>query len=379
MKKAHRKDEIFKKAVLDHLLDGIISIDERGTILSFNPAAERIFGYRENKVLGKNVRMLMPEPHSREHDGYIKKYLDSGKANIIGIGREVVGKRRDGSVFPMDLGITEAFFDEERLFVGIVRDITEKKEMQAELRHYTAELERSNQTLHDFAFIASHDLQEPLRKIISFSSRVETLYGNILDDRGKDYLRRMQKATLRMKQLLEDLLEYSRVRTEGLPFRYTDINRVVSRALIDLESQVKCTRARITVESLPSIDADELQLCQLFQNLISNALKFRKPGKAPKVTVKSVPCETGWIKISIEDNGIGFDEKYFPRIFKPFERLHGRGEPYDGTGMGLAICQKIVVRHGGEITARSLPQKGSTFVVTLPKKQTASSFSLKES
>lgn len=375
----HRKDEIYKQTILDQLLDGIISISEKGVILSFNPAAERIFGYREDEILGKNVNLLMPEPHSREHDGYIQKYLDSRKAKIIGIGREVVGKRKDGSAFPMDLGITETFFGEESIFIGIVRDITEKKKMQAELRHYTAELERSNQTLHDFAFIASHDLQEPLRKVITFSGRVETLYGGTLDERGKDYLRRIQKSTSRMKQLIEDLLEYSRIRTGGLPFRPTDINRVVSKALFDLELPVKATAARITVEPLPSIDADKLQMCQLFQNLIVNALKFRKPDETPTVTIKNLPCETGWVKILIADNGIGFDEKHLHLIFKPFGRLHGRNDNYDGAGMGLAICKKIVARHGGKITAQSLPQKGSAFIITLPEKQPVSPLFPKES
>lgn len=245
-----------------------------------------------------------------------------------------------------------------REFIRMSRTIRAKEEA----------LERSNRELQDFAFVASHDLQEPLRKVIAFGGRLKTTCGTGLDEKSRDYLERMQRAAGRMQQLIEDLLQYSRLTSRPNPFEPTDLNEVAKEVIIDLEERIRQTNGRIEKGELPTIEAERLQISALFQNLIANALKFHKEGVPPVIVLKSRLTDPGYCEITIEDNGIGFDEKYLDRIFKPFQRLHGRNE-FEGTGMGLAICYKIARRHGGEITAKSVPGRGSTFMVSLPLRQ----------
>jgi light-regulated signal transduction histidine kinase (bacteriophytochrome) len=233
-----------------------------------------------------------------------------------------------------------------------------------------AKLEQSNQALQDFASIASHDLQEPLRKVSAFGNMLKQKCGGSLEDDGRDYLERILNANQRMQSLLTGLLDYSRVTTKVEPFKEVDLSDLISEVLSDLEVRIVRTGGEIHVGDLPVISADPTQMRQLFQNLIGNALKFHKPGEKPMVQVRSVSKTDSGCQIVVEDSGIGFDEQYRKRIFAPFQRLHGRSE-YEGTGMGLAICKKIVERHGGSITARSKPGQGSTFVITLPVKRDA--------
>lgn len=282
------------------------------------------------------------------------------------------------------------------LFYFALRDIRSKELIQANLRSsndqlerrvqertlelndLNTELERSNRELQDFAFVASHDLQEPLRKIQAFGDRLRTVQRAKLDEQGRDYLDRMNNAAGRMHTLINDLLGYSRVTTKAQPFLPTNLKTIASGVIDDLETRIEETDAKVVLGDLPTIDADELQMRQLFQNLIANALKFRKPDLPPTVEIESefpteIPASSeamrhGAVRIVVRDNGIGFDEKYLDRIFTPFQRLHGRGE-YEGTGIGLAVCRKIVERHGGTLTATSAVGKGSTFIATLPIKQ----------
>ena len=253
--------------------------------------------------------------------------------------------------------------------VGILSDLTDYKQAEALVRQRTAELQRSNQALQDFAFIASHDMQEPLRKVISFGNMLQQKYKDSLEQTGNDYLNRMLDATERMHSLLTGLLEYSRVTTNPEPFREVDVSAVIHEVLSDLEIIIKQTGGEVKVGELPSIQADPTQIRQLFQNLIGNALKFHKEGGRPVVDLFSTTTDDGTLQIYVKDNGIGFEEQYLDRIFAPFKRLHGRGSQYEGTGIGLAICKKIVERHGGSITAKSTPGHGATFIITLPSKQ----------
>lgn len=241
------------------------------------------------------------------------------------------------------------------------------------LRQSNTELERSNQELQDFAYVASHDLQEPLRKIQAFGNLLEDEYGPILGEEGQTYLDRMRNAASRMQGLINDLLTFSRVTTKALPFSPVDLNLIAREVVIDLETLIQATHGKVTIEPLPTIEADPLQMRQMLQNLLSNALKFHKPGVPPVVNISAqaqVDAQTGeeLYLIAVKDNGIGFDEKYLDRIFTVFQRLHGRGE-YEGTGIGLAVVRKIVARHGGTITARSSVGEGSTFLATLPVRQ----------
>ncbi len=253
--------------------------------------------------------------------------------------------------------------------VGILSDLTDYKEAEALLRKRTAELQRSNQDLQDFAFIASHDMKEPLRKVISFGNILQQKYKDSLEQTGNDYLNRMLDAAERIHSLLTGLLEYSRVTTNPEPFREVDVYAIIQEVLSDLEITIKKTGGEVKVGELPSIQANPTQIWQLFQNLIGNALKFHKEGERPVVDLFSTKTGSGTLQIHVKDSGIGFEEQYVDRIFAPFKRLHGRSSQYEGTGIGLAICKKIVQRHGGSITAKSTPGHGATFIITLPSKQ----------
>ncbi len=244
------------------------------------------------------------------------------------------------------------------------------------MQEYAEDLERSNRDLLDFANIASHDMREPLRKILIFGDLLETRYTPVLDERGRDYIHRMGEAARRMQALLTGLLAYSRISTKGEPFSEVNLDEVAKNVLAHFEVQIEEQKAQIQLEKLPTIQADETQMHQLLQNLISNALKFHAPDRAPIVqisyhtirpesTADGRPPQDPRLEIHISDNGIGFDEKYKGKIFLPFQRLYGRSQ-FEGTGLGLAICEKIVTRHGGCITAQSKPGQGSTFIISLP-------------
>jgi len=269
--------------------------------------------------------------------------------------------------------------------VSVVRDITGRKHMEEELRksrdelelrvqERTAELsttvarlELVNAELQEFAFVASHDLQEPLRKIQTFCDMAQKRCAPVLDGTSKDYLDRVIKSASRMRQLLSDLLDFSKVATRLEAFKKIDLVKTVREAADVFEASVKETGCQIEIENIPAIEADEIQMLGLFQNLIGNALKFRS-SETPRIKIYGKLDRKRTCEIFVNDNGIGFDPKFAERIFKPFQRLHGRSE-YDGTGMGLAICRKIVERHGGSIRAESEPGKGSTFIIRLPVKQ----------
>ncbi len=261
---------------------------------------------------------------------------------------------------------------------GITTDITDLKKTESalrsseeKLRQFTVQLERSNRELQDFAYVASHDLQEPLRKIVVFGERLKEKNGETLGPEGSDYLDRMQKAAARMQTLINDLLSFSRVTTKAQPFARVNLAEVASNVVDDLEGRIELVKGRVEVGALPEIDAEPLQMRQLLQNLIGNALKFRRPEEPPVVKVAAQmitdPADPGkpMCRLTVSDNCIGFEEKYVDRIFNVFQRLHTRNE-YEGTGMGLAIVRKIALYHGGDVTAKSKPGAGSTFIVTIP-------------
>jgi signal transduction histidine kinase len=249
----------------------------------------------------------------------------------------------------------------------INRDVTARKNAESKAKAYASKLEDRNRQLRDFVFMASHDLQEPLRKLSTFGSILGARFSEGLGKEGQAYLVKMLEATARMNDLIESLLMYSRVTTGSEPFVSVNLGELVKEVVQDLEIPIEETGARVETVDLPTIQGDPDQIRQLFQNLIGNALKFH--GDRPVVKVYGETCLQRACKIFIEDNGIGFDEKYLDKIFQPFQRLHGKSSPIKGSGMGLAICRKVVDRHNGTITARSAPGKGSTFIITLPLKQ----------
>ncbi len=256
------------------------------------------------------------------------------------------------------------------------REIAERKQAEQKLKSFAAELERSNAELQDFAFIASHDLHEPLRKIQVFGNLFKAKYSKVLDKRGHDYLERMQNAAQRMQIFIDDLLAFSRVTTRAQPFTPVSLRQVATEVIEDLEGRIRQVKGQVELGELATIDADPTQIRQLLQNLISNGLKFHQPDAPPIVKVSGAPLnnhtdilpEAEFYQIMVSDNGIGFDEKHCNRIFGVFQRLHTHST-YDGTGVGLAICRKVVERHSGSIVAQSKPGQGAIFIITLPVKQ----------
>jgi signal transduction histidine kinase len=264
---------------------------------------------------------------------------------------------------------------------ALTAEIAERRRVEEELRNkskvlqaYSEKLEQSNQELQDFVFVASHDLQEPLRKIQTFADLVATRCGDSIDSQGKDHLKRMQTAANRMRSLIRGALEYSRSTEKADFFQRVDLVKPVQEAMADLKLLIEETDAAIEIGNLPIIDAEEGLMRRLFQNLIGNSLKFRSKENRPVIKVHgeefNAPASNGqaFCRIVVEDNGIGFDERFLDRIFKAFQRLHAR-DKYEGTGVGLAICKKIVETHHGDITAKSVPGEGASFIVTLPLKQ----------
>jgi PAS domain S-box-containing protein len=276
--------------------------------------------------------------------------------------------------------LTEATLNALASVASSIAQGIERKRAEESLRAYAARLNRSNRELQDFAYVASHDLQEPLRKVRTFADRLDAKYSEVLGEQGRDYLKRMEGAAARMQNLIDDLLELSRVTTNAQPFTPVDLNEVAQEVVFDLEAHIEQIGGRVEVSGLPTVKADRLQMRQLLQNLISNALKFHREEEEPVVKVYSEllqeweeegsgrTADRRTYQIFVEDNGIGFDEKHLERVLAPFQRLHGR-DAYEGTGMGMAICRKVVERHGGNITAKSTPGQGATFIVTLPAKQ----------
>jgi len=281
-------------------------------------------------------------------------------------------KARSGVSYSMgELGQLAQSFDQ--MADEIAEREFERDRNVAALKEYTLNLEHSNEELRNFTNVASHDLQEPLRKIQTFGEMLQDRYSGALDSRGLNYLQRVRDSAGRMQLLLSELLTFSRSINKAYQYTKVNLEQVVRQVLIDLDWQVEEKQAILEVSPLPVIEADEVQITQLFQNLISNALKFHSPGKPPEINIyspypKNKTDKEGMVEIRIQDNGIGFNEKYLDRIFQPFQRLNTNGD-YPGIGMGLTICRKIVDNHGGTITAHSSPGKGTTIIVRLPKKQ----------
>jgi two-component system sensor kinase FixL len=358
---ALRESEHRHRTVLEACPDPIVVYDMEGNCTKTNPAFTRVFGWIQEERLGKKLDYV-PDENWPE----TKMMIDMVNAGESFSDVESRRYTKDGKI--LDVSVSAGIYlDRHRTPVGsvhILRNITKRKQMEERLKETMAELQHSNAELQQFAYIASHDLQEPLRKIQAFGDRLKARYAEALDERGRDYLDRTLNAARRMQALINHLLTLSRITTRAQPFIPVNLADVVQKVVSDLELHIERAGGRVEVGDLSIIDADPTQMRQLFQNLINNGLKFHHPEKKPVVKVYGQSLNEV-CQLIVEDNGIGFEEKYKDRIFGIFQRLHGRGQ-YDGTGVGLAICQKIAERHGGSITAKSSPGQGATFIVTLP-------------
>jgi PAS domain S-box-containing protein len=355
------------REILDTMADMLFVIDANGCVRVINHSVRELLGYRDSDLMGRSIDKL----EVISGDATISRTLHDLARGAIR-DQERLLRHADGHPISVSLSISPVSeADVQEGAVVIARDIRARKRAEEELRSALTRLEQSNRELEDFAYVASHDLQEPLRKIQAFGDLLRSKHAQALPEQAQDYIERMQGAAKRMQILINDLLSFSRVTTKAQPFVPVDLAHVAAEVVKDLEIRTHETGGRITVGPMPVIEADPLQMRQLLQNLTGNALKFHRPDVPPVVEVHGA-IENGHCRITVSDNGIGFEEKYADRIFVMFERLHARAR-YEGTGIGLSICRKIAERHGGEIVAHGRVDEGATFVVTLPVSHSPSS------
>lgn len=368
---AMQNSEAKMRAIVDCTLDGLVTINAKGVISTFNPACERMFGYLAADVIGQNVKMLMPEPYHSQHDGYLAHYMQTGKAKIIGtMGRELTARRKDGSIFPIDLSISAFMLHDGQHFEGIIRDITARKTAEETLRRYTRALEISNRELEEFAHIASHDLKEPLRGIENLSAFLKEDYADRLDEEGMKRLDRIGYLAARSQQLVNDLLHFSELGHSDLAIQETDLNAVIADIREMLAVWLEEKNAKIVVpEPLPVILCDKPRITEAFRNLITNGVKYNdKPEKTVEIRFireHRMPDGSEQNVFSVRDNGMGIEQKNHEKVFRIFQRLQTASRE-EGTGVGLAFVKKIVERYGGHIWLDSAPGSGTAFHFTLP-------------
>jgi PAS domain S-box-containing protein len=363
---------------LNSIGDAVACTDSAGNLTLLNVVAQELTGWSWEDAAGRPLAEVIQIVDGTTREPITDLMAIVGRDGTAHVPANSILIRRDGFETPIEESVATIHdrADQPAGAVIVIRDVSAARSSQAQLRVVGDELERSNRELQDFATIASHDLQEPLRKIRAFGDRLAEHSAAALDQEGSDYLRRMTNAAGRMQTLIKDLLEYSQVTLRPEPPRPVKLGLVVSEVLSDLEERIRLSKGAVHVGQLPTVLGNPFQMRQLFQNLIANALKFHPEGVAPDVHVAAIARgdlrakgrtdrEPVW-EISVRDNGIGFEEKHAERIFAPFQRLHGR-QAYEGTGMGLAICRRIAAQHGGTIAAHASPGAGATFVITLPR------------
>jgi PAS domain S-box-containing protein len=351
------------RGLLEAAPDAMVVVNRRGEIVLLNVQAEKQFGYRRDELVGQKMKNIIPE-------GFAERLISDGLrspedalAQQIGTGIELYGQRKDGSEFPIELMLSPLESAEGILVTAAIRDISVRKTAETHLLNKVEELKRSNEELGQFAYIASHDLQEPLRMVASYTQLLSRRYKGKLDSEADEFIAFAVDGANRMQRLIQDLLAYSRIGTKGTDLLDYSSEEALQQALINLRATIADSGAQVTHDPLPNVLADEMQLIQLFQNLVANAIKYQGPG-IPHIHVSAARnVEKKWI-FSVKDNGLGIDSQYFEKIFGMFQRLHKR-EEFAGTGIGLAICKKIVERHGGAISVESQPGQGSTFRFTL--------------
>lgn len=359
---AVQESEVRMRAIFENAVDAIITIDDHGVMERLNPAAERLFGYTEEEAIGKNVSMMMPAPYREQHDGYLAHYLQTGEKKIIGKGREVVGMRKNGSTFPMDLAVAEMRIGDRRMFTGVVRDISERKRAEEQRKVLMEEISSANEELTSFAYVVSHDLKAPLRAIGSLANWLSTDYADKFDEEGKEHMRLLVNRVHRMGNLIDGILQYSRVGRVKESLTAVDLNKMVSE-VIDLLAPPQGMTVKIE-NRLPMIVAEPTRIQQVFQNLISNAIKYMdKPNGT--VTVNCADDGRQWT-FSVADNGPGIEQRHFERIFQLFQTLAPR-DKVESTGVGLALVKKIIEMYRGKVWVESAVGQGTTFWFTLPK------------
>jgi PAS domain S-box-containing protein len=353
------------RGLLEAAPDAIVVVNQAGKIVLLNVQAEKQFGYTRDELIGQEVTNIIPEGFAERLIADGTRSATEAVAQQIGTGIELSGRRKDGSEFPIEIMLSPLESAEGVLVTTAIRDITERRRSEVHLRKTVRELKRSNDELQQFAYVSSHDLQEPLRMVSSYTQLLAKRYQGRLDSDAHEFIAFAVDGCNRMQGLIQDLLAYSRVGTNGKELSEVSSENALQKALTNLRITIEQSGADVTHDSMPVVTTDETQLTLIFQNLVGNAIKYR--GAAPpRVHVSATRNGGNEWTFSVRDNGLGIDPQYFERIFILFQRLHGRDE-FEGTGIGLAICKKILERLGGRIWVESQPEKGSTFYFALPE------------
>ena len=353
------------RGLLEAAPDAMVLVNQGGEIVLVNAQAKNQFGYRRGELLGRQVNTIIPEGFSELIGAALRSEEPRAHAGV-----ELIGRHKDGSDFPIEIMLSPLDSAEGMLATVAIRDITTRKLAEALLLRTVRELNRSNEELEQFAYIASHDLQEPLRMVASYTQLLSKRYKGKLDADADEFIGFAVDGANRMQRLIQDLLAYSRIGTTGQALQELSSEDALTRAMGNLQGAIEDSGAQVTHDPLPAVEADQGQLIQLFQNLVGNAVKYHAPDVAPRVHISSVRDENARRWFSVKDNGLGIEPKYFDKIFGMFQRLHKR-EEFAGTGIGLAICKKIVERHGGTITVESQLGVGSTFRFALTGSEVA--------
>jgi PAS domain S-box-containing protein len=358
-------DDQFRLAV-EWAPAGMILSDADGVIRFVNAEAERMFGYGSGELVGVSIDILVPVRLRRGHEALRRSFMANPSKRAMGVGRDLWATRRDGVEFPVEIGLTPIRSESGLMTLATVTDITARREAESALSQRAVELERANERLAQFAYVASHDLQEPLRKIAAFSDILEQAIGSANPSDMTYANSVMRNSALRARELVDDLLTYSRALNDTQHLQRLDLRAEIELAIDDLSETINETKAeiRIDVPHVPFL-ADRSQFARLTSNIVSNALKYRKPDRPPKLEIVATPLASGAISVAFADNGIGFESKYEQLVFEPFKRLHPK-DRYPGTGIGLAICKSIADRHGWRLSVKSQPGQGATFSVAIP-------------
>jgi len=351
------KYNIATELLLDHTPDSTIIINEEQIIVYVNKKTLEVFGYSRKELSGKNIDTLIPARFHHLHPNHMVGFFSDSRSRSMGEGQKLFARRKDDSEFSVEISLSPIDSDFGKLVICSVRDVTERIKIQDALA-------RSNTELEQFAYVASHDLQEPLRVVASFSQLLGKRYKGKLDQNADEFIDFIVNGAIRMQNLINDLLSYSRLNSKERTHTETNINDILIEALMNLQFSIKDSNATITHDALPVVKANATHLLQLFQNLISNAIKFRSKNN-PVISISVKEQQKDYL-FTIQDNGIGIDPNYYDRIFTLFKRLHTQPE-YAGTGIGLTLCKKIVELHGGKIWVESTLGKGSSFFFTLTK------------
>ncbi len=352
------------RGLLESAPDAIVIVDRKGIIRLMNTQAEQLFGYSRNELLGKSIELLIPEKYRPEHPTMRDAYFKEPQVRFMGQGSELVGLKKGGVEFAAEISLSPLTTEEGVLVSAAVRDVSTRKQHEEKLRRNNHELELKNHELEQFAYVASHDLQEPLRTVISFIELLQKEHNDTFSETEQQYMHYIVISAHRMKTQIKALLDYSRI-GRGQQHSKVNLNEVVAGAVKELEEQIQQADATLTIADMPVIKGYPEDLKMLFQNLVGNALKFRSPDRKPRIKIEAEKTRDAW-RFFVSDNGIGIQKEYLDKIFIIFQRLHN-AEVYGGAGIGLAHCRKIVEMHGGSIWADSEYGKGTTFYFIIPE------------